>query len=104
MLNFIFDYWIQIFFGLIVSGITYIIKRIVGYKKKIDNLSDSIELILKIKISETYENLSNKDCITMYEKQLIDDVYTEYKKMGGNGFTEDLMENIERIPVKSDCR
>ncbi|MEG2283715.1 MAG: hypothetical protein RSB99_03715 [Bacilli bacterium] len=103
MLDFILKYWIQILFGSLISLAGVIFKQLNNYRLKVNEMQNGIRVILKLKISEYYEKVSNKKCITMYEKELITEAYDNYHNLGGNGFIEELMENINLIPVKNDC-
>lgn len=103
MIEFILKYWIEFLFSILLTLGGYLFKQIKKYKIKIDLLQDGMQVILKTKINDVYERVSNKKCITLYEKDLIVDIYNNYKKLGGNGFTTDLMEKINELPIKKDC-
>lgn len=96
-------YWIQIVFGLFVTGSTVVFKKIMDYKEKVDKIDSGVQVILKAKISENYERLSNKECISMYDKELLMDLCHTYQELGDSPFIEGLLKKIEQIPLKSDC-
>ncbi|MEG0826608.1 MAG: hypothetical protein RSA10_03560 [Bacilli bacterium] len=103
MINFVFKYWLQIFFGFLISLFSLLIKRVEKYKQKVDKMEVGIQVILKTKIIESYDKIIQNNCITMYEKELITDLYDTYKSLGGNGFIDGLMGEIEQVIVKINC-
>ncbi|MEG0137946.1 MAG: hypothetical protein RRY22_00295 [Bacilli bacterium] len=104
MFEFIAKYWLEVIFGLFLSFIAFVFKRLLTYKDNIENINDGMKSILRIKISENYEKIIEKNCITLYDKEGVMDMYECYKKLGGNGFIDELIENINKIPIKENCK
>lgn len=42
----------------------------------------------------------NANSITLTDKETLEDMYTSYKELGGNGHLETIMGEIENLPVK----
>ena len=103
MLDFVIRYWLQIFFGAICSLILVIIKKIAFYKKTIMMMEDGIKALLRTKIIETYNTVMNNNGITLAQKENLYLLFDEYKKLGGNGLIDDLVRDIEKLPVIKLC-
>jgi hypothetical protein len=103
MIDFVLKYWIQFLFGLISSFIIFLCKMIKNEYETIKNTKNGMKVLLKKGILEKYKVYKEKNCITFYEKEMINDLYQEYKNLGGNSFIEDIMDDINDIPMKNDC-
>lgn len=101
-MDFIVNYWIQFIFGLIITFGTYLFHKLTNYYKNISSSVDSVKVLLKAKIVEEYHMIKREKTISIYQKQLILDLWREYKNLGGNGFVDEMIEEIERIPI-SEC-
>ena len=42
-------------------------------------------------------------CISLNEKETLNNLYIEYKKLGGDGIIDDIRDEIDKIPIKKDC-
>lgn len=103
IINFIINYWIEVFFGLIISIICYLYKRIVEYNKLIDHTKNGVKVLLKGEIIRRYNECTQKDCMTIFEKEIVMELYDEYKNLGGNGMISNLIEDIDDIPLSKNC-
>ena len=101
MLNIIIKYWIEILFGLIISCVSYVLKQITNYKKRLDFTNEGIIVLLKSKIIEKYNNLIEKDSITIEEKEDLNDLYKVYKKFECCDVITDLVKKINSIRIIS---
>lgn len=98
-MNFITQYWIQFLFGVLISFVGYLYKKIVDYKKLMTATKNGVQALLKVKIIERYNEYSKLENVTIYDKETIDQLYREYKNLGGNGVIEKLIKEIEDIPL-----
>ena len=81
----------------------------VEQNKIIDELTQSVELLLKSDKDEIKAWITEKHHYFVYELKYIDDYsldciekrYAHYKAEGGNSFVADLMEDIRSLPVAS---
>ncbi len=103
MIEFIIKYWIQIFFGIIISFVTLAITKIKSTGTDHELMKESIKVILKSRISEIYEKCKRKQCISIYEKESLIDLYNSYKNLKGNSFVDDLVKDINELETKKNC-
>ena len=51
---------------------------------------------------EKYNYHKELGTITIFDKQLMSDLYSEYHNLGGNGVITDLMEEVNSLPISND--
>lgn len=100
MLEFIINYWIEIFFSLIVFLVTHLYFKIVKYIKKIDILENQACLNLKFHIIEKYQFINKKGYITMAEKEEINELYNSLKSVKCSNYVDEIIKNLNSIPLK----
>lgn len=103
-MNFIIEYWIQVFFGFLVCLITLLFRKIVKSYKEIKIIKLSVLELLKNEIILEYNICIKNGCIDLFEKQIIENLYLEYKKLGGNGFIEDIMHKLDNLKIDKECK
>lgn len=83
--------------GLITTGVIgYLIARLKEYKTLIEGL----KCLLRSNITSKYYVYKELQEIPHYEKENVLLMYSQYKKMGGNSFIDDIMEEIKDLPIK----
>lgn len=100
-MNFIITYWVEFLFGILITVVTYVLKKVIEYKKILSSTTKGVKVLLKTKIIEHYNLYRTKGNITIYEKQLINDLYDEYRNLGGNGIIKSLKQDIDELPLSS---
>ena len=103
MFEILVEYWVEFVLGLIISLIGYLTKKIEKYKRLMLATQNGVRLLLKIKIIEKYNEFREKNCITIYDREVLEEMYVEYQKLGGNGIIENLAEEIDKIPLLKEC-
>jgi hypothetical protein len=93
MIEFIVNYWLATFFGILISLIVY-------FYKKLKATIRGVRALIKSKLLDNYRIYLDKGNISLYEKENIEDLYKEYKLLGGNGIIDDLIEEIYKLPIK----
>ena len=58
-------------------------------------------LLVKDRIVQAHDYFSGKGSIGKYSLATLEELFTEYQKMGGNGFVRGLMEEIRELPIQS---
>ena len=71
MLSFIMNYWITILFSLVVAIVTFLYRKLLKYLKNIDILEKQACLVLKLIILKKYEEINEKNFITVAEQEEI---------------------------------
>lgn len=101
-MEFIVKYWLEFLFSLVIAFIGYVAHKLGRYYKTIETSVTGVRVLLKTRIIEEYNHVKQAQCISMYQKQTILELYQEYKKLGGNGLIDDIMEQIDNIPISKD--
>ena len=103
MLEFIMKYWIEFSFGLVISFITFLCKRINYYYKVMNSTKNGAKVLLKGEIIRRYNEYKKIGCLSLFDKETITELYEEYKNLGGNGIIEDMIDDISEIPLTKGC-
>lgn len=99
MISFIIEYWLQFIFGIIISLIITIYKRINKHYLKINTIQDALKTLLKSRIISEYDRIIKNKCISIFDKEIINDLYNEYTKLGGNGVIKDIIKKLNNLPI-----
>ena len=98
----IITFWITTFLNIIVS------KCKEKNKKKSSHLSedvlqhDALICLLRSNITSKYYVYNSVGSVPIYEKENVNYMYQQYKKMGGNSYIEELVIKFNKIPVKEN--
>ena len=101
MINFIITYWLEVIFGITLSLITVLWQNIKTYHKKMESIKSGVKILLKNEITNYYDEAILKNSITLFEKEMLIELYKQYKNLEGNGLIENLIEKIDTIPLKN---
>ncbi len=93
-MEFILKYWIQFFFGLVISFATYLYHCLKKYYKQLEATKKMTLLLAKIEIINLYEQVKDKDDISIREKEKMMELYNEYSKFEQCDIIYDIMEEI----------
>lgn len=102
MLNILMNNFVEIVLGFIITFLTYLYRKLINYNKMIQYIKDGIKALLKNKIIEKYHYHKEIGTITIFDKQLISDLYREYHNLDGNGIIDDLMDEINNLPISNN--
>lgn len=100
-MEFIVRYWIEFLFGILISLVTLFMKKLSDYKKVLASTTKGVEVLLKSKIIENYNIYKSRGKISIYEKEIMNELYIEYHNLGGNGVIESLKKDLEKLPLSS---
>lgn len=90
VMEFINKYWTQILF--IVGVLTYLYQYI-------KSSNEAMKCSLRNDILTIYENCRKTKTITMYQLQAINYSYEAYKKLKGNSFVSDIVEQVKKFEI-----
>lgn len=99
MLEFIVKYWIEVFFGLICTGMGVIGKILYEQHKKNKALEKGVEALLRNGIVQTYNKWSEKGYCPIYARENAVRMYEPYHILGGNDVATDLIEDLKKLPT-----
>lgn len=97
MFEFIIKYWLEIAFSLIVSAISYVLKK--TYKKQ-KAIEQGVQALLRNELIRRYREYEAKGEITILDKENIEHMYKEYKNLGGNGTVAKMYEELMDLETK----
>lgn len=99
-MEFIVEYWLEFFFGIMISVIGYLCKKIIEYHKIIETTKRGVQTLLKCQIIEKYNEFNKKGFASLFDREILGELYFEYKNLGGNGLISRLVEDIEKISLE----
>lgn len=101
-MNLIVDYWLEFLFGSLISVVTFLIKKISDYKKILSFTTKGVQMLLKCKIIENYNMYKKRGIITIYEKEIMNELYKEYENLGGNGIIKYIKNELDELPLVNE--
>ena len=87
--------------GCIVTGsFGFLVGKIKSYKQRDDTQEKALKCLLRSSITSKYYVYSELKTIPLYEKENLNYMYEQYKAMGGNSYINEIMEEINKLPIK----
>ena len=87
--------------GFAATGLLgYFVAKIKGYKEKDTRQEETLKCLLRSNITSKYYVYSELKEIPYYEKENIDRMFEQYKKMGGNSYVDTIVREINSLPLK----
>ena len=87
--------------GFTVTGLLgFFIAKFKDYKKRDEVQQEALKCLLRSNITSKYYVYTELGAITPYEKQNINYMHEQYKKMGGNSYVDEIIVEINKLPVK----
>ena len=87
--------------GCIVTGsFGFLVGKIKSYKQRDDTKKKALKCLLRSSITSKYYVYSELKTIPLYEKENLNYMYEQYKAMGGNSYINEIMEEINKLPIK----
>jgi hypothetical protein len=100
MTQFIIKYWIEVLFGVVISLIGYLIKKIKSWTKEQDEVKGGVLAILHDRLFQAGRFFCNQGYISFEEIKNIEYLYKSYHALGGNGTGTEIFERIKSLPIK----
>lgn len=87
--------------GFIITGLLgYFSAKLKNYKNRDINQEEALKCILRSNITSKYYVYSELGEIPYYEKENINYMHEQYKKMDGNSYVDEIVVEINKLPVK----
>lgn len=103
MWEWICKYWVEVGFGLVVTGFGIVLKSIGRQMKaeKVRNqaIENGVRDMLRLTILDNYERCKQEGKISVARKDAIDSAYNSYHALGGNGTITRVHEEIMEMPI-----
>ena len=101
MLNEIIMKVILTIVGFLITGLLgYLSARVKGFKQKDKVQEEALKCLLRSAITSKYYVYSEMGVIPVYEKENLTYMFEQYKLMGGNSYINNLMQEINDLPIK----
>ena len=96
-------YWVEWIFGLIIAGISVVVKKLATRIKREQEenqaLRDGMKALLKVNLEKECERCQRDGWCGAVKRGTIADMYGAYKGLGGNGGTKTLVEQTLGLPA-----
>ena len=105
-MEFVLKYWVEVIFGLIVSGLGLgyrkLSKKIEQKMERQEAVEDGIQALLRDSIIHSYNNYMEKECCPIYALENIEAMYKSYSVLGGNGTVTQLVKRLKELPTDGE--
>lgn len=103
MMDWIVKYWVEWLFGIVVAVLGYLIRKINTRVKQQSAKNDAIELgiqaLLRAQLVDDYNHYMARGEFPIYARESFEQVYKQYKNLGGNGVMTDLHNKLAELPT-----
>lgn len=104
MWEWLVKYWLEVLFGLVVTGIGIVqrrlSKRMKEERKRNEAIENGVRDMLRLTILDNYERCKSAGIISVARKDAVDSAYQSYHALGGNGTITRVHEEIMAMPIK----
>lgn len=104
MWEWLVKYWLEVLFGLVVTGIGIVqrrlSKRMKEERKRNEAIENGVRDMLRLTILDNYERCKSAGIISVARKDAVDSAYQSYHALGGNGTITRVHEEIMEMPIK----
>ncbi|MFV0503597.1 MAG: hypothetical protein ACK5LT_06475 [Lachnospirales bacterium] len=96
-------YWAEFIFGIIILLIGKLYRLAVkSFKKDIDEqkiIKHGILALMQDRLYQKCDYHLDKGFISIVDRQRLESIYTDYKKLGGNGTGKEIYEKCQDLPL-----
>jgi hypothetical protein len=101
--DFVLQYWIQTLFGIIISALTIVIKKIFT-KLKLDEeerkcIKDGLLAIIHDRLYQACQHYIKQNFVTVDELKNLEFLYKSYSALGGNGTGAELYNRCCKLEI-----
>ena len=100
MKELIVEYWIEVFLGMIVAGLSFCYKHLQKKVQEHEFLKEGLIAILHDRLIQSGMFFLDKGEITLLEFDNFKSMYEAYNKLGGNGTGTEIYERIVELRLK----
>lgn len=103
MLEFITQYWLEALFGLLLTGLSFFVKRLFRETKLARGATDAVQAgikcMLRDRIIHSYENYIRLGYCPLPVRENTDEMHAAYKALGGNGAVDHIVAEMNELPT-----
>ncbi|MCH5271565.1 MAG: hypothetical protein J1E83_12585 [Lachnospiraceae bacterium] len=100
MAEFVVRYWVEVLFGIIISGMGVFGKILYNQHLKNKAVAEGVQALLRNGIVETYNKWSERGYCPIYARENAQRMYIPYHALGGNDIATDLIEDLKQLPTE----
>ena len=104
MPEWIVKYWIEFLFGIVVTVLGVVIRKINARVKDTARKNDAIELgvqaLLRAQMIADYNHYADKGYAPVYARENFENCYKQYHNLGGNGVMTDIHDKFNALPIQ----
>ena len=104
MWEWLVKYWLEVLFGVVLTGIGIVQKRLSkrmkDERKRNEAIENGVRDMLRLTILDNYERCKQAGVISVARKDAVDSAYQSYHALGGNGTITRVHEEIMAMPIK----
>ena len=103
MLEYITQYWLEALFGVILTGLSFLVRRLFQEvktaRKSTSAVQTGIRCMLRDRIIRSYEKYIGLDCCPLSVRESNQEMHAAYKALGGNGAIDHIVEEMNALPT-----
>lgn len=99
-MEFIVKYWLEVLFGVMVTGLTLAYRKLAARVKRQEAVEMGIQALLRDRMIQAYNHYSEKKYCPIYARENVEELYSRYHALGGNGTVSDLMDKLRELPTE----
>lgn len=102
-MDWIVKYWVEWAFGIVAAIILMLFKKLNTKlnetKRKDDAIELGIQALLRAQMIADYNHYYDKGTAPIYARENFENVYKQYKNLGGNGVMTDIHSKFMALPT-----
>lgn len=103
MLEFITQYWLEALFGLILTGLLFLVRRLFHDAKAAHRTSDAVQAgircMLRDRIIHSCEKHVALGCCPLPVRESLEEMHAAYRALGGNGAIDHIVAEMNELPT-----
>jgi hypothetical protein len=104
MKEWIIKYWVGVLFGLITTAGTVMFRKLnrnmnAKFREQ-EAIKLGVQALLRDRIVQSYNYYMEKRYCPIYAMENIEEMYTQYHALGGNGTITGLVEKLKCLPTE----
>lgn len=100
MMNFIQEYWLEAFFGVVTTATALLVKRLGIKLSEQESIKLGVQALLRDRIIQSYNHYMDKGFCPIYARENINALAKEYHNLGGNGIIDNILEKLYALPTE----
>jgi hypothetical protein len=101
--EFITKYWLEALFGIVLTGLSFLVKKLFKEAKTArcatSAVQTGIKCMLRDRIIHNYEKYIRLEHCPLSVRESVEEMYAAYKALGGNGAIDHIVEELNELPT-----